>query len=123
MAYRLHLELKQLPESLNRALRTHAHSRNAKGKAWDCLIAVETSRHRPPEPLRRARITLVRHSHRMLDFDGVVGSLKPVVDALIAAKILADDSWNVLGRWEVDQRFRPKKDGPLLEIQVEEAES
>jgi hypothetical protein len=56
----------------------------------------------------------------MLDYDGLVGSLKPVVDALVSAGIVLDDRWSVLGAWRVDQRFRPKKQGPLLEIQIEE---
>lgn len=70
--------------------------------------------------MRRAKISIIRHSHRMLDFDGLVGSLKPVVDALVTAGILLDDRWSVLGAWAVDQRFRSKKDGPLLDILVEE---
>ncbi len=56
----------------------------------------------------------------MLDFDGLVGSLKPVVDALVTAGILLDDRWSVLGAWSVDQKFREKKAGPMLEILVQE---
>lgn len=70
--------------------------------------------------MKRARIRLVRHAYRTLDYDGLVGSMKPVVDALVTARVLKDDSWNVLGRWDVDQKFRPKKDGPELEIWITE---
>lgn len=74
----------------------------------------------PTAPLQKASITIVRHSHRMLDFDGLVGSLKPVVDALVSAGVLSDDSWGVVGRWNVDQKFRSKSSGPMLEIFVKQ---
>lgn len=74
----------------------------------------------PPAPLTKANITLIRHSPRMLDFDGCVGSLKPVVDALVTVGVLSDDSWSVVGRWNVDQKYRPKSQGPLLEILINE---
>lgn len=75
---------------------------------------------RPEKPLRRAKITLIRHSWRMLDYDGLIGSMKPVVDAFVTAGILADDSWKVLGRWNVDQRFRPKSEGDRLDVLIQE---
>ena len=83
------------------------------------IIGLKACRNLPAEPLSKANITLVRHAHRMLDFDGLVGSMKPIVDALVTAGVLVDDSWTVLGRWNVDQRFRPKAKGVLLEIMVQ----
>jgi hypothetical protein len=84
------------------------------------LVACEVStKGKPNAPLEKANITLIRHSHRTLDYDGLVGSLKPVVDALVSCGVLSDDSWKVLGRWNVDQRFRPKAKGPLLEVMVQ----
>lgn len=74
----------------------------------------------PLKPLAKAKIKLVRHSHRMLDYDGLVGSMKPVVDALVSARILIDDRWSVTRSWNVDQVFREKKLGQLLEIEVTE---
>ncbi len=74
----------------------------------------------PKEPLTRAKISVVRHSHRMLDYDGLVGSLKPVVDAFVSCGVLSDDSWNVTGVWDVNQKFRAKKDGQLLEILIQQ---
>lgn len=119
MMYKLFLSLDQLPESLNKKLRAHWGKKNRENKTWDMIISMNVSK-RPKAPLSKAKLIIIRHSHRMLDFDGLVGSLKPVVDALVSAEILQDDSWGVLGAWQVDQRFRPKKDGPLLEILVQE---
>lgn len=120
--FTLSLSIKCLPESLNKSLRSNRHASNRKNKAWDSLIWAETYSMRPPKPLQKAKISLVRHSHRMLDFDGMVGALKPVVDALVTAGILVDDRWSVTGKWDVDQVFRPKKEGPLLEITVKECQ-
>jgi hypothetical protein len=118
--YKLELHLRVLPESLNKSLRAHHHARRKENKAFDHLIWAEVQGKKPKEPLELAAICLIRHSYRMLDFDGLVGSMKPVVDALVTAGVLADDSWNVTGPWLVDQKFRKKKDGPMLSIFVQE---
>lgn len=118
-SYKLFLQLDRLPASLNKKLRSHRFKNHKENKSWDMIIGLECSRKLPPYPLPRASISIVRHSHRMLDFDGLVGSVKPVVDALVTAGVLQDDNWTVTGRWNVDQRFRPKKDGPMLEILIQ----
>jgi len=121
-AYRLQLEIKnQLPNSLNKSLRSHHLKRHRQNILWDLLVARGIDpEDMPPKPLTRAKITLIRHSWRTLDYDGLVGSMKPVVDALVTAGILVDDSWKVLGQWYVNQVFRPKKDGTLLQVQIDE---
>lgn len=120
MNYTLNIEIKnQLPLSLNKALRAHYHKFNRQNALFRILVAVETIGKLPPSPLKKARIRLVRHAHRTLDYDGLVGSMKPVVDALVKLKILEDDSWAVTGPWEVTQVFRPMKDGTRLQIHVE----
>lgn len=92
----------------------------SKNKRWDLLIFGMSRHQLPPEPLKKARITIVRHFWRTLDYDGLVGSMKPIVDALVSAGVLVDDSWNVTGQWDVDQLFRSKKEGPLLTVCIEE---
>ena len=118
--YRLALELTQLPEAFNKVLRTHWKDRHSTNMSWYMFISCEVGLKRPPKPLKRARISIVRHAHRTLDFDGLVASMKPVVDGLVVAKVLSDDSWRVTGPWHVDQVFRPKDQGPLLTIEVVE---
>lgn len=118
--YQISLTLHSLPDSLNKALRGHRAKYFSKNKKWDFLIAGMCRGKLPPKPLEKARIRIVRHFWRTLDYDGLVGSMKPIVDALVSAGVIIDDNWKVLGAWEIDQQFRPKSQGPLLEIIVEE---
>lgn len=116
--YELRLSIPALPAANNVKLRQHWGVQRREGKEWDNTIHYETVGKKPPAPLEKAQVAFVRHSDRMLDFDGLVGSLKPVMDALVEARIVKDDAWSIVGAWTVDQKFRPKKDGPLLEIRV-----
>lgn len=118
--YSLRLEIPEAPPSLNKSLRTYRHQRDKINKHWYNLLWYLTSGKRPPRPLRKAKIKITRHFYRTLDYDGLVGSLKPVVDGLTHAGIIIDDKWSVVGAWEVDQVFRPKSGGVRLVIEVTE---
>lgn len=118
--YKVLIQTENLPKSTNIKLRSHYFRNHAETKMWQLLISSLIRGQLPKKPLLKAKITVVRHSYRFLDFDGLVGSMKPVVDALVYNNVISDDSWNVLGAWEVHQKFRAKKDGPLLEILVRE---
>jgi hypothetical protein len=120
MKYTLHITINELPKSLNKKLRSNRWVKNNENKRWDVLIRSIVGNRRPTTPLKSAHIFITRHSYRTLDFDGFVGSLKPVVDSLVTCGVLKDDSWDVVGPWVVDQKFRAKKDGSLLEITIEE---
>ena len=113
------IQLDRLPKSTNVKLRSHYFRNHAETKMWARIIACEVKK-KPNSPLLKAKITVVRHFYRFLDFDGLVGSMKPVIDALTSNGIISDDSWHVVGAWQVHQRFRAKKDGPLLEIMIQE---
>lgn len=120
---RIHIEIENhLPLPLNRLLRAHWAKRSRQQKLWDLLIfeALWRSKQLPKKPLEKVHIRLVRHAHRTLDYDGLVGSLKPVVDSLKKAGVISDDTWPVTGAWQVDQVFRAKKSGTLLEIEINE---
>ncbi len=119
--YKLFLQIDQLPKSLNKGLRTHRFAYQRANKMWDLHIQAHARlKGIPRKPLERANITLVRHFWRTLDYDGLVGSMKPVVDALVTCGVLSDDTWAVTGQWNVTQKFRPKAQGPLLEILIQE---
>lgn len=118
--YTLDLTIEKLPTSLNKSLRANRFKRMRENHSFDALIKFECLDKMPKQPLLKAHLTITRHSYRSLDFDGLVGSLKPVVDALVSCGVLKDDSWNVVGPWNVHQVFRPKKLGSVLRIIVQE---
>ncbi len=117
--FKLYLEIDAVPKSLNVKLRSHYLKNHRERLAWTNLIGYHL-KDRPEKPLSKVSISIVRHAHRMLDYDGLVGSMKPIVDALKHLRIIIDDSWNVTGAWNVSQKFRPKAEGQRLEILVQE---
>lgn len=121
--YTLQLLIPALPKSLNVALRTNRWASNKTNRGWDTLVYQLVRDKLPETPLQRARIEITRFSDRMLDYDGLVGSMKPVVDALVTCGVLIDDRWSVTGPWVVDQKFRAKKEGPLLIVTIAELPS
>ncbi len=89
------------------------------------LVRVAVGRRTPPEPLRRAELSLVRYSWKpwpKTDFDGLAGSFKFILDGLVTSRVLADDSDDVIGRpvylWEPAPRGKPR-----LELEVQEVEA
>lgn len=118
--YTLELKLPFLPKSLNKSLRTHYLKRDEENKVWDKLVWLYVRNNLPLKPLTKVKITCVRYNWKALDFDGLVGSLKPVIDAFETAKVIKKDSWKVTGKWDVDQKFLPKKEAPYITIKIEE---
>lgn len=121
MTYSLELEV-ELPDSLNTTLRLNRFTRNKKNDYWDNLIFFLTKGRLPPYPLHSARLTFIRYHYRILDYDGFVGGLKPVADALQFAGVIKNDSYYVTGPWECSQLFMKKKEGSKLWLRVTETE-
>ena len=119
--YQLSFTLHSLPDSLNKALRGYRMKYFKKNHKWDLLVFGMVRHQLPKEPLKKAHIRIVRHFWRTLDYDGLVGSMKPIVDALVSSGVILDDNWNVTGQWDVSQQFRSKKEGALLEVTITEA--
>jgi len=83
-------------------------------------VFYHTNGFRPKAPLSKCKITIVRHYYRFLDWDGCVGSMKPIIDGLIHAKIIKDDSYKVTGPWDVTQEFLGKKEGGRIYLRIDE---
>jgi hypothetical protein len=129
MAYRLHFTLMGLPKATNQLLGAHRFTKHSNAKLWKKRV-FEAIRNMdlPKKPLTKAKITLIRHNYRSLDYDGCVASFKPVVDGLCSIKkngkviwpgVLKHDGWSVTGKWDVDQAHAPKGIG-YIEVIVEE---
>lgn len=75
---------------------------------------------RPKEPLQKATLILTRCSSRETDFDNLVISFKPIVDGLVDARVLADDTGQVIVSRKYQWEKAPGKKG-LVRIRVEAA--
>lgn len=120
--YRLELEISGLPKRFNQGQGSHWTVRHQEAQKWHKRVLgrmVVTRSFPPKRPLSRARVTLIRYSSRAPDFDGLVQSFKPVMDALKKCLIILDDNMEVIGkpdyRWEQTCRGEGK-----IRILVEE---
>lgn len=87
------LEIPRVPSSPNYLRGKHWRVRWRETKLWneEVGLAILQARHQdPPYPL--AQVTIDRRSRGELDPDNLVGSVKPVIDALRHAAILVNDS-------------------------------
>jgi Holliday junction resolvase RusA-like endonuclease len=120
--YSLELTINDLPQRINQAPGAHWTARYAESKKWLRLVttAMIAFKINPPkEPLRRAELKLVRYSSRCPDYDGLVQSFKPVIDALKKTKIIFDDNMKVIGAPEYEWVEAPRGKGKI-EIIVRE---
>lgn len=90
---------------------SHGHWRTAAATRakWKRSASFAIMKHKIPDaPLKKAKLILVRRSSRPPDYDGLVSSFKPIVDALKAMKVIEDDSMKIVGapeyRYEVAGR-------------------
>lgn len=111
----LKFELLGVPESLNILLRLHWGKRKAQNDYWYEYVYFTTRKFQIKKPFEKARLSITRFSSRTLDFDGVVGSLKPICDGLIHAGIIRSDDWSTLGPWCVDQ-VKQKQQKLVIEV-------
>lgn len=105
-SYRLEFELPGLPPMTNPK---SGGSRNWRAlwrmnRRWkrDVILLVQPKR--PPAPLERAKLTLIRASSVAPDSDGLVSGFKAVIDGLREARVIANDRYQNIGmpdyRWE-----------------------
>lgn len=123
--YVLRLVIIGLPKRYNTISGTHWSLRAKEARKWHqrLLGRMITQRISPPrKPLARAKLRLTRYSSRPPDYDGLVQSFKPVVDALIKTLIIADDNMEVVGKPEYNWERVPANEGKIL-IEVEEIQT
>lgn len=90
----MRIEIPEATPSLNKMLRRHWSVDRKLKKHWHKLVwlALFEQSERITRPFPRAKITITRHSSRMLDPDNATGSVKHVVDALRACNVITDDT-------------------------------
>jgi Holliday junction resolvase RusA-like endonuclease len=93
--------------------------RAAEVRRWKAIVALHFAKQRPEKPLTKANLTFVRCSSRRPDEDGLVSGFKAVQDGLVECGILADDSFEVIGRPTYGWKKAPKNGGSIY-VLVEE---
>lgn len=111
MAYRLDVEIPDLPMTPNQLLGRHWRVRQRHQKKWAELMRIVTARKRPKRPIEKAWLTLTRYSSCRPDRDNLVASWKAPIDGLRASRIIADDAPEVVlslsgDNWEWAARKR-----------------
>ena|SRR3990167_10442710 len=120
--YRLDIELLGLPKTINEWGGRSWHSKFREANKWHARLLGKmliTRQVAPPLPLKKAKVTLIRNSSREPDFDNLVQSFKPVVDALKKTLIIVDDSSKVIGHPKYEWQKADPKNG-TIRIVVEE---
>ena len=118
--YRLEIEIPRLPK-MNSSRRVNRWTEIREKDLWTEEIAAATVGKRPPEPLKRAKVTYIRRSSAEPDFTNLAASFKHPEDGLVRAGIILDDKPSVIGYPElVWERVPPRKGG--IVIRVEEIE-
>ena len=99
MKYFHAFKIKGLPRRPNGS---HGHWAriNAERKKWHALVGHAIS-YKPKEPIKQCRVTCIRSTADLVDYDNLVMSFKPVIDGLVIHGIIQDDSMRVI----VDRRY------------------
>lgn len=93
----IEFEVPGLPETTNQILAMKLRTRLGRKHYWKDLVWKVSASQRPPQPFKRAILTLTRCSTTRPDPDGMVSSFKHVIDALVISRILEDDSFEHIG--------------------------
>lgn len=117
--YVLHFKINGLPKTTNAARSKGWRNRYKEDNLWKKEVMVGVCQgKKPKKPLELARITLVRHSSNEPDYEGLVSTFKPILDALIITKVIVDDKVKNIGRPDYIWQYAPPKTG-FIEITVE----
>jgi hypothetical protein len=81
-------------------------------------IQLLTAGRRPAKPLESFRVSIVRYAVKEMDWDNLVASLKPAIDALHRFQIIKNDSWKYIKGIDIEQ-VKSKEERKLV-IRVEE---
>lgn len=120
--YRLELSLIGLPKRVNQAPGGSWHSKYAESLKWHKRVMGKmiVERKLPPsKPLTQAHLTLIRYSSVAPDYDGLVHSFKPVIDALRKCLIIQDDNMKVIGRPDYQWKQAKPNEGKIEIIVLE----
>lgn len=121
VSYSLEFKLDGLPKMTNPSGARSTHWRVIKKERdnWKSLVVEAASGKKPPEPLKKARLTLIRHSSVSPDPDGLVSGFKAIIDGLVEAGVLENDRFENIGMPQyLWSKVQPRKG--YIEVRVKE---
>jgi Holliday junction resolvase RusA-like endonuclease len=113
------IEIPGLPKMYNQFKNMHWAAKAKHVKQWKQLVFISLVSKKliPASPYSKARLKLVRCSSAPPDFDNIAQSFKPVLDGLVEAGVLQDDSLAVIGKPEYGWEKVAPSQGKII-IQV-----
>lgn len=113
--YTLAFELPGLPKTTNKTRRNgHWSDTHKDTKGWKKQVWVEVlQRGKPKAPLARARLVLTRYSSVAPDYEGLVSTFKPLIDGLTENGVIANDTFDIIGRPDYRWVKAPPKEGRI----------
>ena len=116
--YYLKVRLEGLPPTLNKLNSMHFMARSRLNKDWREAVWGAIGSKIPEVPLKRAQITITRHSSVEGDGDNYAGGYKAIIDALRHMKILENDKLSNIGNIQTLWVHETPRNGWIsLEIQ------
>lgn len=119
MSYKLYLKLPGLPKPMNRLLRRHWALVKKEKDHWHEMVALSLVGKKPPGPLSKVKLRIVRHSSRAPDFDGCVSAAKFLIDGLVISKVIINDTMEVVGSPAYEWQKGKQGEG-FMEVFLEE---
>ena len=106
----LTIELQGIPDSPNQTRREHWAERGKNAAQWRLdakllgLDAANRAKWQTPDHATVEVVALFK-DHKRHDPDNLIGAIKPIMDGIVDAGILPDDSFNVIRRLSVTQEI------------------
>lgn len=99
--YTLYLRIDGLPKTINGMIgKANWWTFKKEADKWKNLVHLHTLNRRPPQPLKHAKLILVRASSAEPDWDNLCSSFKRIIDGLVKSGILEDDKMSNIGQPE-----------------------
>lgn len=117
--YSVEFLISGLPPTYNSHNRKHFMVKTKEKNKWHHLVATAIGGNKPKKPLTKYKLTLTRFSSTEPDYDGLVSTWKPVIDALVLCNILEDDKISNSGPWDCRWE-KGKRGGGCIKVAVKE---
>ena len=116
----IHITISTPPPTLNRLLRMHYRERGRLKQRIQREVWAQVQQQGFKHAIHRALITGRRYGPKTLDEDNLIGSLKPVIDALGWCQVIVDDTPDHLKIGEIEQIKIKPREVARLELTVQD---